>query len=75
MKRKGALKRIDGLAPQVEGHLDKIRDNPASRDVPHWVREVESWIRQIEAMLPSVGQKTAEYLARRIEWWRGRLGG
>jgi len=75
MNRKDALKRANGLAPQIEEHLDKIGDNPASRDVPHWMREVRAWIGQIEAMLPHLGQKTAEDWARRIEGWRARIGG
>ncbi len=75
MNRKRALKRLDGLAPVVEEHLDKIRNNPASQDVPHWTREVEGWICQIEALLPHLGQKTADGWASRIEGWKQRLGG
>ncbi len=75
MNRKRALKRLNGLAPRVEEHLDKIRDNPSSRDMPHWVAEVEAWVREIEAMFPHLGQKTADDWARRIEGWKRRLGG
>jgi hypothetical protein len=75
MNRKDALKRLNGLAPQVEQHLDKIRDNLSSQDVPHWTREVEGWIRQIETMLPDIGQRTADDWVRRIEGWKKRLGG
>jgi hypothetical protein len=74
MKRKDALKRMRGLAPQIEEHLDKICNDPSSRDVPHWVKEIESWIRQIESLLPYVGERTAEYWGRRIEGWRRGVG-
>jgi hypothetical protein len=74
MKRKGALKRLQGLAPIVEAHLDKIRDNPSSRDVPHWTHEIVEWMRQMEALFPDVGQRTAEDWMRRIEDWKRRLG-
>ncbi len=75
MTRKRALKRLDGLAPRVEEHLEKIHAEPSSGDVPHWVKEVESWIRQMEEMLPHVGQKTAEEWAHRIDAWKRQLGG
>jgi hypothetical protein len=74
MTRKDALKRLHGLAPQVEEHLEKIRNHPSGRDVPHWVKEIESWIWQMEAALPYVGKKTAGDWSRRIKGWKGLLG-
>jgi hypothetical protein len=74
MSRKDALKRLNGLAPRVEEHLQKIANSPASRDVPHWTGEIEGWISQMEDVLPHVGDKTsAEWLARIAEW-KAKLG-
>jgi hypothetical protein len=74
MRRKDVLRRLNGLAPRVEEHLDKISADPSGRDVPHWRSEVESWVRQVEEMLSHVGAKTAKEWARRIDGWRRRLG-
>ena len=60
MRRKQALARLNGLAPRVEEHLAKIRNEPLSRDAAHWKKEVESWLSQMENLLPHVGRKTAE---------------
>ena len=75
MSRKDALKRLNGLAPRVEEHLQKIADNPASRDVPHWIGEINHWIKQVERMLPHAGNKTAAEWTARIAEWKVRLGG
>jgi phage shock protein PspC (stress-responsive transcriptional regulator) len=75
MSRKDALKRLNGLSPRVEEHLQKIANNPGSRDIPHWKGEAENWIRQMENVLPHVGEKTAAEWAARIAEWRARLGG
>ena len=75
ISRKDALKRWKGLAPQVEEHLQKIADNPASRDIPHWTAEINHWITQMENMLPHAGDKTAAEWAARIAEWKVRLGG
>ena len=82
MSRKDALKRLNGLTPKIEEHLQKIANDPMSRDLPHWTREVENWIRQMEKVLPYIGDKTAaEWAARIAEWkariaeWKARLGG
>ena len=74
MSRKDALKRLNGLSSNVEEHLAKIANNPASRDVPHWTKEINSWIKQMEDVLPHVGDKTsAEWLAKIAEW-KAKLG-
>jgi hypothetical protein len=74
MSRKDALKRLNGLRPRVEGHLQKIANNPASKDVPHWTREIESWIRQMEDVLPHIGASTSAEWSRRIAEWNAKLG-
>jgi predicted flap endonuclease-1-like 5' DNA nuclease len=74
MSRKDALKRLKGLAPRIEEHLQKIANYPGSRDISHWTRETENWIRQMEDMLPHVGDKTAAEWADRITEWKARLG-
>jgi hypothetical protein len=73
MRRKDALKRLNGLYPLVEEHLQKIADDPTSRDVPHWTQEVNSWIRQMEDVLPHVGDNTAAEWSARIADWKARL--
>ena len=75
MSRKDALKRLNGLTPKIEEHLQKIANDPMSRDLPHWTREVENWIRQMEKVLPYIGDKTAAEWAARIAEWKARLGG
>jgi hypothetical protein len=73
MNRKDALKRINGLAPQIEKHLAKIADDPDSRDVPHRVKEIHSWITHIEQLLPDVGDRTSQEWQRRIAGWKDQL--
>jgi hypothetical protein len=72
--RKDALKRLNGLAPQVEKHLAKIADDPHNQDVPHWVKEINSWIEQMESILPDIGAKTSAKWRERIAGWRAQLG-
>lgn len=74
MNRKDALKRLNGLAPQVEEHLAKIAADPNSRDASHWVKEINSWIRQMERILPDTGDKTAEEWRAQIAGWKDQLG-
>jgi hypothetical protein len=75
MSRKDALKRLNGLAPRLEEHLQKITSNPASLDVPHWIGEINHWIKPMENLLPHAGDKTAAEWAVRIAGWKARLGG
>jgi hypothetical protein len=74
MNRKRALKRIDGLAPRIEEHLVKIKDDTGSWDYSHWIAEVNSWIEQIEDLLPAIGNKTAAEWRTRIADWKAQLG-
>jgi hypothetical protein len=74
ISRPDALKRLNGLAPRVEIHLNKIAGSPASQDVPHWTGEINNWIRQMEEVLPHVGKRTAADWAVRIAEWKARLG-
>jgi hypothetical protein len=74
MSRKDALKRLNGLRPKVEGHLQKIAGNPSSRDVPHWTKEIESWISQMDDVLPHVGADTSAKWFIRIAEWKAKLG-
>jgi hypothetical protein len=74
MNRKKALRRLNGLASQIEEHLAKIADAPGSQDLPHWVWEVRSWIGQVEQVLPNVGKKTSQEWQRRIDEWKDKLG-
>jgi poly(3-hydroxyalkanoate) synthetase len=74
ISRRDALKRLEGLALVVEGHLDKIVNQPRSSSVRHWRHEVETWIEQVEAVLPAVGKKTAETWHARIRRWNEIIG-
>jgi len=40
--RKQALKHLEGLAPRVQEHLERIATSPESQDVPHWRTEIQS---------------------------------
>jgi hypothetical protein len=74
VNRKDALKRLDGLAPQVEEHLAKMAATPRSRSVPHWRKEVASWLEQMDRLLPALGKKTAAGWEERIAGWKAQLG-
>ncbi len=74
MSRNDALKRLNGLGPMVQEHLEKIANNPGSQDVPHWTGEIDNWIKQMEDVLPHAGDKTAAEWAARIAEWKARLG-
>jgi hypothetical protein len=73
VNRKRALKRLQGLTPQVESHLRKIAADPGSKDVSHWTREIQSWISQMEKMLPQVGAKTGARWEALLAEWKARL--
>jgi hypothetical protein len=72
--RQQALKRLEGLAPQVEEHLAKIATNPTSRDVPHWKTEIRAFLGEMERLAPHTGRKTGEEWAAKIAEWRRLLG-
>lgn len=74
MSRKDALRRLNGLAPRIDDHLEKISDDPTGREVPHWSVEINSWIKQMEAVLPQVRGKTAAAWAAQIAEWKAKLG-
>lgn len=74
LSRKQALKRIAGLAAQVEEHLTKIDENPNSRELPHWSHEVRIWIGQIESLIDNIGSKTETQWRAKIDTWREQLG-
>ena len=75
ISRKTALKRLGGLSAQVEEHLAKIAENPASAGVPYWQGEIRSWLSQMEAVMPNVGKKTGREWSELIGRWRATLGG
>jgi hypothetical protein len=74
ISRKDALKRLNGLGPRVEEHLEKITNNPGSQDIPHWKAEIDNWIRQMEDVLGHAGDKTAAGWVAKIVEWKARLG-
>jgi len=46
-KRADYLKRKASLQKRLNEHLEKIRENPTSRDVPGWQKEIRGWEKQI----------------------------
>jgi hypothetical protein len=74
MSRADALRRLSGLAPQVEAHLAKIAQNPVHSSIVHWTRELNSWFMQMEAVLPHIGTRTAATWAARIAAWKSAMG-
>ncbi len=59
LSRKDAMKRLEGLSPQVREHLDKLAKSPTSRDAPHWRGEIKTWLEQMEGVVDSTGKKTS----------------
>jgi hypothetical protein len=67
------MKRQEGLALRVEEHLQKIAQNPGTRDVTHWRTEVDTWLNDMEAVLQHTGKKISVEWQERIQQWRGTL--
>ena len=74
ISRKDALRRLAGLAPQVEAHLEKVARDPESEAVPHWTGEIHTFLDQMRALLPHVGRKTRATWLKRLEGYREALG-
>ena len=72
--RKQSLKHLEGLAPQVEKHLQNIANSPESRDVPGWSKEIRAWLSQMEVHAANVGKKTGAEWKERISRWRAQFG-
>ena len=73
ISRSDAIKRLEALLQQVEGHLRKIADEPESQAVPHWKGEIEVFLRRMEDLLPHVGKRTSAEWATKIEKCRAAL--
>jgi RHS repeat-associated protein len=74
ISRQQSLKRIEGLASQVQEHLRKIAADPASKAVPHWQREVRAFVGEIERLIPNVGKKTGADWTERVAAWLREIG-
>jgi hypothetical protein len=48
MKDSSLRKTIKSLEENIQEHLDKIANNPASRDVPHWQSEIRTFQEQLD---------------------------
>jgi RHS repeat-associated protein len=73
MSRKAALTRLEGLAGQVETHLNKLARDPASRAAGHWRSEIATWLRDMQKVLPALGKKTEAEWAAKIQGWEQLL--
>lgn len=73
ISRKGALRRLNGLFPQLETHLDKLAAEPNCEAVNHWKGEIEVFLSDMEDLLPHVGQRTAKIWGERIAESRERI--
>jgi len=67
------MKRLQGLAAQVEQHVAKLNANPSSSARHHWIAEVKSWIVQMKEMIPTVGRKTGAAWNGRISTWEKQI--
>jgi hypothetical protein len=66
---------IEGQVPVIEGHLEKLKNDPESIDRPGWHSEIDAAIKKIEEKLDrGVGQKTEEEWRKRVRQWRERQG-
>lgn len=55
-ENKKTRKKVKGLQGEVDKHKEKIRNNPDSRDVPHWEGEIDAWeerIKRLKKRLPN----------------------
>lgn len=73
ISRKQALKVIEGLARQIDLHLDKIAQRPEDPNCEHWRGEVIGWMEQVRLMQRHVGARTSAQWDRTIVRWKGRL--
>jgi hypothetical protein len=73
--RKDALKRLRGLAPKVEYHLELVAADPDDQATPHHLHEIGNWLQQMEEALRHVGTKTAAEWEARVRAWRANLPG
>lgn len=48
--------RLKGIERQIQRHKEKIRNDPTSRDVPHWKGEIRSWEKQAENIRRRLGE-------------------
>jgi hypothetical protein len=74
IRRKDALKTLQGLAPQVDAHLEKIAAKPGHSSLSKWKGEIRTWLQQMEDLLPHVGKKTATAWQERLERYHEALG-
>ena len=47
---KDTRKKIKGLQDQIDKHKEKIREDPDSRDIPHWEKEIKAWEERIKRL-------------------------
>jgi hypothetical protein len=73
IKRRDALKRLSGLAPRVEEHLDWLNQERTGFPDDHWISEVSGWLEQMRDMLPHIGRRTGEEWTQRIEVYEEEL--
>jgi hypothetical protein len=73
LRRKEALKRLQGRVAEIEHHLARIAAQPAHSSVQKWKSEVRNWLREMEEVLPHAGKKTAAEWQARIDAYQSVL--
>lgn len=74
LSRKDALRRLEGLRPQVEKHVNKLLKATDGPDANHWRSEIVGWLDEMERLASFTGRKTAASWFEIIGHWRKRLG-
>ena len=73
MGRKKALERLEQLLPQLERHLERIREAPEDPSANHYKVEVRGWLRRMEAAIPHLGRRTKQIWIARLRQCRASL--
>jgi hypothetical protein len=74
-KQSDAVKRAEGLEPQIRKHLGWIEDEPNGPAANHWRGEVKGWLDQIREATKRMGQRTGDKWNQFVDESLKRLGG
>ena len=71
--RKDALKTLNGLAPKVKEHLQKLTDYAGHSSQYKWRGEIRGWLGQMKEALLHVGKKTSASWQVRLDQFQSQL--